>query len=103
MSRRDWTAAREKCENEDFRCRVCGRLPTQAAHIVPRSRISIGYGGENALNICPLCARCHAAYDQGRLDLLPFLTLEEQSYAVKLVGLAEAYRRVTNTRLGEAA
>jgi hypothetical protein len=99
--KRDWTQAREKCEQEPA-CRNCGHGPTEAAHIVPRSRIGIGKGGEDERNICPLCRLCHVSYDQGKLDILPVLSRAEQAYAVELVGLAEAYQRTTNERL-EAA
>lgn len=105
--KRDWTAAHAKVDAEGI-CRVCatgiGFLNGQLdpAHIIPRSRISPG-PGEDARNICPLCRSCHAAYDQGKLDLLPYLTREEQSYAVELVGLFEAYRRISNERLPDVA
>jgi 5-methylcytosine-specific restriction endonuclease McrA len=100
---RNWSAARAKVDEEGI-CRVCGHgagfmpIPVDAAHIIPRSRVKPG-PGEDARNICPLCRNCHAAYDQGKLDLLPYLTREEQAYAVELVGLYEAYRRTTNERV----
>ena len=100
---RDWSAARAKCDSEGI-CRVCGNgqgfmnTGVDAAHIIPRSRVKPG-PGENELNIIPLCRECHAAYDQGKLDILPFLTREEQAFAVSLVGLYEAYRRTTNQRV----
>lgn len=98
--KRDWTAAREKVDAEG-RCRVCGcsGVKLDAAHIIPRSRVRPG-AGEMPNNIVPLCnVPCHAEFDGHRLDLLPYLTFEEQAYAVELVGLAEAYRRITNERL----
>lgn len=95
--RRDWTAMHSKVE--EATCRVCGCVPVDPAHIVPRSRISAGRGGEDPRNCVALCRIHHAAFDQGKLDILPYLTLEEQAYAVELVGLAEAYQRTTNTRL----
>lgn len=96
---RDWSAARAKVESEIV-CRVCGWSGAlDAAHIIPRSRISIGFGGEDARNIVPLCRSCHASFDQGKLDVLPYLSRVEQAYAVELVGLYEAYRRTTNERL----
>lgn len=93
---RDWTAARAKVDREP--CRVCLSPFVDAAHIIPRSRATPG-PGEDARNIVPLCRKHHVEYDQGRLDLLPYLTREEQAYAVELVGLYEAYRRTTNERL----
>lgn len=99
--KRVWTAMREKCDTEG-RCRYCGRPNPEAAHIIPRSRVKPGIG-EDARNCIPLDRPCHVAYDQGRLDILPVLTREEQAYAVELVGLYEAYRRTTNERLPDAA
>lgn len=95
--KRDWSAMREKCDTEEV-CRVCRHGLPEAAHIIPRSRVGAG-PGEDAKNCCPLCRECHAAYDQGRLDLLPYLERDEQAYAVELVGLFEAYRRISNDRL----
>lgn len=95
--RRDWAAAHDKVRAEG-NCRAC-HLPAQdPAHIVPRSRIGIGMGGEDPRNVVPLCRRCHGLYDEGALDLLPVLSLVEQAYAVELVGLEEARRRITNER-----
>jgi len=48
--------------------------------------------------VIPLCVDCHAAEHDGKLELLPLLTLEEQAYVVSLVGLGEAWRRTTNER-----
>ena len=90
--RRDWKAARAKVDREGC-CRVCGiggRL--EAAHIIPRS-----LGGEQREeSIVPLCPACHRAYDGGRLDLLPYLTFEEQAEAVRVLGMSRAMRRISN-------
>jgi 5-methylcytosine-specific restriction endonuclease McrA len=93
--KRDWTDAREKCDDEMF-CRVCGRPDPEAAHIIPRSQVK--NGGEHPDNIVPLCRGCHRGYDEGRLDLLPYLTRSEQAKAVELHGLIGALRRITNER-----
>ena len=104
-SKRDYTAGRAKVDEEGV-CRVCGsswRL--EAAHVIPRSRVRPGMG-EDPRNIVPLCGdQCHPAYDQGRLDLLPYLTASEQAYAVEIDpgGLMGALQRVTNARWQEAA
>lgn len=105
--KRDWAAARAKVDREAV-CRVCSHgngfvtgPALDAAHIIPRSRVNPGVG-EDGRNILPLCRGCHISYDQGRLDVLPYLTREEQAYAVELVGLYEAYRRTTNERLPDA-
>lgn len=89
--KRDWSHATAKVFDED-RCRVCrARDILDPAHIIPRSR-----GGDmSALNIVPLCRRCHTMFDSSDLELLPYLSLEEQQHAVALVGIAEAYKRTT--------
>lgn len=102
--RRDWTEPRQKVEAEG-RCRVCGGTSdVQAAHIVPRSQVAAGHG-EHVDNIVPLCGDfgngCHGLFDRGELDLLPFLTLGEQAYAVLIHpgGMVGAYQRVTGGAL----
>jgi hypothetical protein len=97
--KRDYTAGLEKVREEGA-CRVCGTssVKLDCAHVVPRSRLSPG-PAEDPRNLVPLCAvQCHPAYDQGRLDLLPHLSRDEQAYAVELVGLEEARRYLTNER-----
>jgi hypothetical protein len=99
--KRSWAEARAKVEAEG-RCRVCGRsdLRLEAAHIVSRARVRPG-AGEDPLNIIPLCARdCHPRYDRRALDLLPYLTREEQAKAVELHpgGLLGAVERITGER-----
>ena len=91
MKRRDWTAAWEKIADDPF-CRVCGaRDMIDPAHVVPRSR-----GADcEADAVVGLCRSCHTDYDGGRLELLPHLTRADQVHAVRLVGIAEAYRRTT--------
>jgi predicted restriction endonuclease len=83
---------------EEGQCRNCGASEIlDPAHVIPRSRISSG--GEDPRNIVPLCRLCHMTFDQGTgLDILPLLSLDEQSYIVGLVGIAEAYRRATGER-----
>ena len=98
--KRSWKEARAKVDRDG--CRLCGSyFAVEAAHLIARSRITTG--GEDPRNIVPLCGNrgceAHRSFDEGRLDILPYLTREEQAYAVELVGLAEAYQRLTNTRL----
>ena len=90
--------ARAKVEREGA-CRigatVClNSLGVDAAHLIPRSRIP-GPECMAESNIVPLCRAHHTAFDAGRLDLLPFLTRDEQAYATFLVGIHEAYTRLT--------
>jgi len=77
MKRRDWTKARAKVE-EEGRCRVCRK----------------------AGPVDPLCRFCHSRQHSQGLDLLPYLTLEEQVQAVKNAGgIVGAYRHATGERL----
>jgi 5-methylcytosine-specific restriction endonuclease McrA len=95
--RRDWTEARAKVEREG-RCRVCGATgQLDAAHLIPRSQVGPG-PGEHPDNIVVLCRAHHRQYDLRTLDILPYLSLDEQAYAVGLVGLQGALRRLTGTR-----
>jgi cytochrome c553 len=90
---RNWDLARAKVLEESV-CRACQTTRNlEAAHIIPRSRVSTG--GEHPANIVPLCRKCHQAQHAGRLELLPLLDKVEQSYIAGLVGIAEAYRRTT--------
>lgn len=90
---RNWTQAKQKIE-EERRCRICSNKP-EPAHIIPRSRIP-GPEAMDARNIVPLCRQHHTEYDSHTLDLLPYLSHEEQSFAVQLVGMHEAYKRIIN-------
>lgn len=93
--KRDWTEARAKVEEEGC-CRACGSSDfafLEAAHIIPRSRVTSG--GEHPANVVPLCSSCHRDQHAGRLELLPLLTLVEQSYIAGLVGIENARRRTT--------
>ena len=67
------------------------------AHLIPRS---LGGCGE-ALCVVPACRSCHRAYDEGRLDLLPYLEpawRAQLAHAVGHVGLIAALRRITGER-----
>ena len=92
--KRSWKEAHAKV-NEEGRCRKCGSTQIlDPAHVVPRG---LG-GGMSADEIVPLCRKCHTAYDGPGLDLLPVLTRDEQVAAVKTLGLARAYRRLTGAK-----
>jgi 5-methylcytosine-specific restriction endonuclease McrA len=75
-------------------CIACGsEHRVDAAHVIPRS---LGCG--DALDVVPLCRRCHAAYDAGELDLLPYLEpgfRAQVAHAVRHVGLIGALRRIS--------
>jgi cytochrome c553 len=95
--KRSWTTARAKVAAEG-QCRSCSSTQLlDACHVIPRSRITVG--GEDPRNIIPLCRLCHQQQHNGTgLDILPLLSLDEQSYIVGLVGIPEAYRRATGSR-----
>lgn len=91
-------AQREKVKGAA--CVACGREPCDPAHLLPRSLLSIGQDDPRA--VIALCRDDHRAYDQGSLDLLPFLEpvyRTELAYAVNRFGLVATLRRVTNTRV----
>ena len=82
-------------------CVVCGRdafeVRIDPAHVIPRSMGS----GDDPLDVTALCASDHRAYDEGKLDLLPYLEphhREELAQAVRHVGLLNALQRITNER-----
>ena len=91
---RDWTLAIAKKE-EEGRCRVCNSTEAfglECAHILGRKYDQPITPGLTTLlvlpdRIVPLCSeetngRCHRRYDAHELDLLPYLTAEEQAQAV---------------------
>lgn len=85
------TAIHRKIRAEG-RCRNCGsRDQLDPAHTIPRS-----LGGKNlAESVIPLCRRCHDAQHRHALELLPLMRKDEQMEAVRVVGLARAYRYLT--------
>jgi hypothetical protein len=47
-----------------------------------------------------LCRHCHTKYDSQQLDLLPYLTLDEQVHATRMAGSLERARQIiTGVRL----
>lgn len=95
--------AREKVELEG-ECRFCGEPAHRcdAAHLWDRSLGATGFS-ESAL-VVPLCSMikggngCHDLYDAHRLNLLPYLTIDEQVAVVRAAGsLRRAYNRVTGS------
>jgi 5-methylcytosine-specific restriction endonuclease McrA len=95
-SKRSWDQAAVKVV-EEGRCRSCGAVGAlDPAHVIPRSAVKPG-PGEDPRNVIPLCRACHNATHHQLLELLPLLSLEEQAYAVGLVGIERA-RRYTTVR-----
>lgn len=104
---RDWTEARAKVHAERM-CRVCGLAgwegPVDAAHVVGRAKADEPHPDGSgrlivrAIDVVPLCRRCHREYDEHRLDLLPHLTAAEQARAVQVAGgIMAALHRLTST------
>ena len=78
-------------------CRLCCRRDIETAHLWPRARGASGYDDPD---ICiPLCKYHHVEYDSHELDILPYLTLDEQ---LALVREAGGIQRAINRACGEA-
>lgn len=89
----------QKLKVLDRACIVCGAGPSTPAHLIDRS-LAPGDGDDTRL-VVPLCAACHFEYDEGDLDLSPYLEphyREEVAAAVEAVGLFAALRRITGRR-----
>ena len=99
-SSRDWKEPHAKRDAEGV-CRVCGRDPVDAAHIIPRSLAP--NGAEQQDNIVPLCRSCHRLYDEGFLSLEEYLTAAEAACAVLLAGGLRAALRVVSGGREDAA
>lgn len=112
-SRRDWSEALDKKECEGA-CRVCempdgyyygdGVIRLECAHTIGRAEqdeLVVGPRGGKTLAVkrestVPLCGDCHRQLHARRLDLLPYLTLEEQLDAVKAAGgILSALKRLS--------
>lgn len=81
-------------------CIVCAGYPCSPSHLIDRS-LAPAFGDDPRITV-PLCdARCHREYDEGFLDLSPYLEphwRESVAAAVEAVGLLAALRRITNKR-----
>jgi hypothetical protein len=103
--KREWAPARTKVEEERC-CRICKRTdrPLEAAHVLGREHdepmVVDGRITKTLLvhpaRVIPACgpfpAGCHGDIDMRRINLLPYLTLDEQIQAVKDAGGVEAAR-----------
>ena len=100
--KRDWSDAVQKRDAEG-RCRVCHiERGLEMAHITGRRNDQPKPGTKTLYvhpdSIVPLCSVDHRAYDARELDLLPYLTTEEQARAVLDAGsLTLAFRRTAPT------
>jgi len=99
---RDWSSIDI---DRDSACRVCtSRGQTERAHTAGRKydeRTGKGRWKVHPLDIVPLCgpaldtASCHYKADHGEIDLLPYLTVEEQVRVVQhLLGIENARMRL---------
>ena len=94
--KRDWTDSVAKLYDEAC-CRVCGsHSQLQQAHTAWCKFDQPKPGRKtlwvNPLDTVPLCLDDHLAYDAGNLDLLGYLTVEEQVRVVQHLGGIEAAR-----------
>jgi hypothetical protein len=83
-------------------CIVCGEYTgcCHPAHVIDRAIVS-REAADDERAVVPLCFPDHRAYDDGRLDLLPYLEpgwRDSLEWAVGAVGLLRALCRVTNHR-----
>ncbi len=80
---------------DDPNCRTCGAGGVQAAHLWHRSVGAKGFTEEDLL--VPLCVHCHAKFDAGQLELLPYLSNDEQAAVVRHCGIMRALKRLTRS------
>lgn len=97
--KRDWTLARAKVELEGA-CRYCHveYKHLEAAHLIGRKHDEPHPDGTKRIwvnpdRIIPLCAEHHRLFDAHQLDLIGYLSLEEQLRAVSDCGSLEIARR----------
>lgn len=70
---------------------LSSEIVVDPAHVTPRA---LG-GCDEALCVIGLTRHNHLCYDRGELDILPWLSLEEQAHAVSHLGILGALRRTT--------
>lgn len=97
--KRDWTDAEEKRTY----CRICGTFSNvELAHVMGRKYDQPKTPGSKTLyvhpdSVVPLCGPfpegCHGDQEHGRVDLLPYLTPDEQLRAVYEAGSIDTARR----------
>ena len=83
----------------DLACIVCAERPCHPAHLIDRG-MAPSFGDDPRI-VIPLCPSCHREYDDGDLDLSPYLEphhREALAAAVLAVGLFGALRRITGHR-----
>ncbi len=95
-----WSYAREKIEKEGV-CRVCkSNHWIQSAHTIGQKYQDVKLDDGDVMvmpdSVIPLCQQHHELYDKRLLDILPYMTNEEQSNAVAAVGIERARKRLTS-------
>jgi hypothetical protein len=92
----------QKARVKDHVCVSCGN---GLGHCHPAHLIDSGGLSEEVANdvraVVPLCSVCHRLYDDGQLDLSPYLEplwRDAVVWAVEAVGLFRALRRITGQR-----
>lgn len=80
-----------KVAREGARIAAPSSGPVDPAHITPRTQ----GGCDHEDCVCGLPRRLHERYDEGKLDILPYLTRAEQAHAAGHLGLLGALRRTT--------
>jgi 5-methylcytosine-specific restriction endonuclease McrA len=90
-------SAPQRAKVAGARCLVCGRVPCDPAHLVPRS---LG-GCDEPDCVVPLCRSCHREFDEHRLCLLPYLEPRyrgELAHGLLHLGVVMLVERVTSER-----
>ena len=91
-------SAAQRAKVRGKRCVVCERRD----QITPMHLVDRSLGGcSEPQCVVPGCWECHRLYENGQLDLLPFLEPQwrtEQSHAVLHLGVGRAYRKLTGRR-----
>jgi hypothetical protein len=95
---RNWKKARQKVDLEGG-CRVCGSdYMIEAAH---SSYIRFDDNTVDPDRVIPLCKQCHMKYDAHELDILAYISYEEQAIVVRDLGIVRAYKRLTGESILE--
>lgn len=99
---RDWSQAIAKIRRE-ARCRIqgCRNRDLETAHTLKRQlQDEVDKDGNRKVlpvSVVPLCRNHHELYDGHKLDILPYLSYEEQADMVLHVGITRALARASST------